>query len=842
MDSRLINCDLTEQLTTDYAAMTSQQMIVATLNLFCGEGVVEIRCLDADGRKKRTDSGYFDNFTKAAACVQTYVHDGSTKGVYFVLNECQPELLARAANRIEQWATTTTSDAAILSRRWLYVDCDPVRPSGISSTNEQVQQAIERAANVADWLMSHGLSEPITAMSGNGSHLHFPVDLPNDAESLALVAGILGTLKTEFSDDAVSIDTTVSNAARICRLYGTNARKGDSTADRPHRMAGLLHVPDYIRRQTGEVCDVDALRAVAAMNEAAKPIARHVGASASVAAVASSTRSRVLVDTYLQDNGIEFKIEHDGAVTKYMMECPFNPEHERAYIGQFDTGAVFFKCSHNSCVNNNWQAVKNKIGKPDGDHYDPPKRDRRERMPVRPTSADGQEPQEPGDRSYDATDLNDIGNAHHFATKYENDLRYCAAWKKWLIWDGCRWRLDDEGRPLKLAKELVHTMFGDAMELRGGEVFKHVCETAQLSRLNAMVTLAATELPIRLNELDQDVWLLNCKNGTLDLKTGELKPHDRTQGITKLCPTAFDINAEAPVWNKFLRDVFIDDDLIQFVQRLFGYFLTGDVSEQRLPLFYGTGANGKSTLLNAFMETVGSDFAMQCMPDFLMEKKHEGHPTEKAALFGKRLVSCTETEASRKLAESTVKMLTGGERIMARRMKEDFWEFDPTHKIVLSTNHRPIIEGTDHGIWRRLLLVPFLQRFDGERQDKQLPDKLKVERAGILAWAVRGCLEWQRIGLDPPASVTGATADYRSSEDIFGRFMADCCVVGKPFGLRFSDLYARFSMWANDTGDSLPNKKAVGIWLDDNGFGKYSANGRCYRGLMIRETNAVESL
>lgn len=223
-------------------------------------------------------------------------------------------------------------------------------------------------------------------------------------------------------------------------------------------------------------------------------------------------------------------------------------------------------------------------------------------------------------------------------------------------------------------------------------------------------------------------------------------------------------------------------------------------------------------------------------------KKHEGHPTEKAALFGKRLVSCTETEASRKLAESTVKMLTGGEKIMARRMKEDFWEFDPTHKIVLSTNHRPVIAGTDHGIWRRLLLVPFLQRFDGELQDKQLPEKLKAERAGILAWAVRGCLEWQRIGLNPPASVTGATEDYRSSEDIFGRFMADCCVVGKPFGLRFSDLYARFAMWANDTGDVLPNKKAVGIWLDDNGFEKYSANSRCYRGVMMRETNAVESL
>lgn len=274
-------------------------------------------------------------------------------------------------------------------------------------------------------------------------------------------------------------------------------------------MARLLHVPDYIRRQTGEVCNVDALRAVAAMSEVAKPVNKPVASASQPDG--SGVRPRVLVDGYLQDNGIEFKVELDGAVRKYMIECPFNPEHERAYIGQFDTGAVFFKCSHNSCVNNNWQAVKRKVGKPKGIHHDPPKQERQQRKYSRSVAGDGQEPPSPGERSYDSTDLNDIGNAQHYATKYENDLRYCKPWGKWLVWDGTRWKIDDEGRPIQLAKELVHTMFVDAMELRGGEVFKHVCETAQLSRLNAMVTLAATELPIRLNELDQNGWLLNCK-------------------------------------------------------------------------------------------------------------------------------------------------------------------------------------------------------------------------------------------------------------------------------------------------------------------------------------------
>ena len=193
--------------------------------------------------------------------------------------------------------------------------------------------------------------------------------------------------------------------------------------------------------------------------------------------------------------------------------------------------------------------------------------------------SDKQQPSNTRVRSYDATDLNDIGNAEHYATAYENELRYCAAWRKWLVWDGCRWKIDDGERPLKLAKELVQTMFNDAMELRGGEIFRHVCGSATISRLKAMITLAGPELPIRVEDLDQDSWVLNCRNGTVDLTSGKLMPHNRDDGITKLCPTEFQPDAESPVWTKFLSDVFADDaELISFVQRLFGQYLTGDVS------------------------------------------------------------------------------------------------------------------------------------------------------------------------------------------------------------------------------------------------------------------------
>jgi|GEM_PF-911450 len=443
-------------------------------------------------------------------------------------------------------------------------------------------------------------------------------------------------------------------------------------------------------------------------------------------------------------------------------------------------------------------------------------------------------------RSYDATNLNDIGNAEYFAGVYRNELRYCAAWGKWLVWDGARYKLDDDKSPLKLAMDLVGRMFGDALHHKGSDVFKHVVGSANAGRLRAMLDLAGSLLPIKFDELDINPWLLNCLNGMIDLKSGELLPHDRKFGITKLCPTEFVKDAKSPAWSRFLTAVFAgDEELIQFVQRLFGYFLTGDISEQKLALFFGTGANGKSTLLNAFMDAIGPDYSMQCLPDFLMEKKGESHPTEKASLFGMRFVSCTETEGSRRLAEATVKMLTGGERIMARRMREDFWQFNPTHKLVLCTNHKPIIKGTDHGIWRRLLLIPFLQQFDGQNQNKQLPEQLRAESKGILAWAVQGCLDWQRVGLNPPDIVSNATEDYRRSEDILGRFLADCCVRSLAVSVRFSKLYESLEQWANDSGDFLPSKRAAGMWLDENGFERYSANGRCYRGLMLNAASDV---
>jgi putative DNA primase/helicase len=378
-----------------------------------------------------------------------------------------------------------------------------------------------------------------------------------------------------------------------------------------------------------------------------------------------------------------------------------------------------------------------------------------------------------------------------------------------------------------------------------------------MPRLNAMLESARSEpgIPILPEELNRDGMLLNCDNGTLELQTGKLREHRPQDFITKLCPVAYDPDARCETWLRFLADIFPsgdgakdagDGELIGWLQRFLGYCLTGNVREQILPIFWGKGANGKSTLLNVLLEMLGTDYAIKAPTDLLMVKG-DAHPTEKADLFGRRLVVCLETEEGRRLAEAMVKDLTGGDRIRARRMREDFWEFSPTHKVILCTNHKPRIRGTDHAMWRRIRLVPFTVTIPDARQDKQLPDKLRAEYPGILAWLVRGCLDWQRDGLGMSKAVRTATQGYRSEQDLLASFVDEYCFVdvGNPaVKCKAGDFYRRFVAWCETSGESkgadIPSQRKVGEALSERGFQRQVSNGTWYHGLGLRQTEVAE--
>ena len=310
--------------------------------------------------------------------------------------------------------------------------------------------------------------------------------------------------------------------------------------------------------------------------------------------------------------------------------------------------------------------------------------------------------------------------------------------------------------------------------------------------------------------------------------------HRREDYITKLCQIGYQPDALCPTWLKTLNRCFNNDyELIDFLQRFIGYCLTGDVSEQVLCIWHGVGANGKSTLLGAIMEMLGPDYSMKAGADMLLVKRGSEHPTALTDLHGKRFSVAIETAEGNRIAENIVKELTGGDRIRARRMREDYWEFMPTHKVVLACNHKPTVRGTDHAIWRRLKLIPFDVVIPAAERDKQLPAKLKLELPGILAWAARGCFDWQQYGLGDPKAVIEATANYQNAEDVLMNFIAECCIVGPDTRAKASELLSAYREWS---GDKHMTQRRLGTALTDQGFERFHSGGTWYRGIGLSDT------
>ncbi len=433
----------------------------------------------------------------------------------------------------------------------------------------------------------------------------------------------------------------------------------------------------------------------------------------------------------------------------------------------------------------------------------------------------------------------DAGNALRLKARHGEDLRYVHEWRKWLVYDGRRWAQDKTGEVVRRAKETVRAMFHEADPGDGRpldpELSKHAIRSEAGPRIREMIALAQSELPTTPGQLDADPYLLNVANGTVDLRTGELREHRREDLITKLAPVEYDPDAEAPAFEAFLARILPSEALRQFVQRALGYAAAGVVSEEVLVILHGGGANGKSTLVNAMMEALG-EYAIQAAPDLLLAKAGT-HPTELADLFGARFVASVETDEGRRLAEGLVKQLTGRDPIKARRMREDFWQFLPTHTAFLSTNHRPEILGTDHAIWRRIKLVPFEVTIPEAEQDKRLAAKLRAELPGILAWIVRGHRDYQREGLGEPEEVRAATTSYRTEMDVLAAFVADRCVVDPDAWARFSDLWAEWQGWCEEVGEKAETKRRFGNRLKERGFepDRGTGNVPIRRGLGLRD-------
>jgi len=444
--------------------------------------------------------------------------------------------------------------------------------------------------------------------------------------------------------------------------------------------------------------------------------------------------------------------------------------------------------------------------------------------------------------------LSDLTNTEELIRLHGKNLYHCDPWNTWLIWDGRYWKHDDKRAIMERAKETLRSLMKrvaqqieviDTLSKEENQkvtsYLKHIKVSLHANRLDGMIRLARSSVPVVPEQLDKKPWLLNCTNGTLDLCTGKLQVHKREDMLTQILPVAYDREATCPEWEKFLHYILKGNtSLIYFLQKAIGYGLTGDVREQCIFILHGSGSNGKSTLLGTLQHLMG-DYAIKAPSELLMMTKNmDRHPTEKADLAGKRLVVAVETEDNKRLSEIGIKEMTGGDKIRARRMREDFWEFWPTHKILLATNHKPIIKNNDYAMWRRIRLIPFDVKIEEEQKDYNMPERLEAELPGILAWCVRGCEAWQAEGLKPPNDVLAATEEYREEMDLIGQFIDRYCIVSPEAKDTPMKLYTTYKKWCAETGEYALTQHAFGRQLSNREFKSAASNGvRMWKGIEI---------
>lgn len=797
--------------------------------------------------KKPIVAGWFRDPEQAAKLVVGV----KAEGIYTTLNPCSEALLARAHERLKANVDRTV-DKDIARICNLLIDLDPLGPSGISSSEAEHQAALTMARTIKEDLDKKGWPEPLLGDSGNGAHLIYPLELENTPENVellkAVLDGLAGRYRERLAAVGLDIDLVVFNPARLVKLYGTVAAKGDNLPERPHRRSRILELPE----QRAPV-PLELLQKVAAENTGETPrLPAKGGAKAAPSKAPGQQQGRFDLAAYLSHYGVEVvKVKPHGQGKLYCLEeCLFDSSHNsnEAAIGQAADGKLFYQCFHSSCKGRTWGEARELISK--GDNLGrfmvggAAGKGSRKKASSAASGGAGSDAAPPATELFSWADL---GNARRLVALHGRDLRYNHLNKEWYHWTGRRWQVDDSGEAVRRAKDTIREIYQeaaaeDSMDRRAG-LFKFALKSEGVGRVKGMLELAQSEpgIPVLPSELDANPWLFNVQNGTIDLKTGDLQSHRREDLITCLSPVAYNPAAECPGWEKFLWQVFNENqNVIDFVWLSLGYALSGDTREQCFWIFWGSGANGKGTLLNCISDLLGS-YWMNISTETLLARENPGGQirSDVARLDGPRLVTAAEIDKGRRLSESLVKGLTGTDTITARFLYGKDFDFVPQFKLFVQTNNKPIIRDQTNAMWRRLKLVEFPMDFK-DHCDRELPEKLKAESAGILAWQVRGCLNWQGYGnLAEPPEIIEATQEYRTEMDPLKEFLDERCILGRELTATAGELYEAYNGWAKEHDLQVREKllkRNFGLTLAEQGFRKGKGTGgvRFWRGLGLR--------
>lgn len=449
-------------------------------------------------------------------------------------------------------------------------------------------------------------------------------------------------------------------------------------------------------------------------------------------------------------------------------------------------------------------------------------------------------------------EFTDRGNAVRLVERHGARIRYCKPYGEWLIYDGRRWALDSLLAIEAMAQQVPGIVLSEIPPGPSPDAAEPFRKWAILSqskeRTMALIHLARSMVAVAPTDLDRNPWLLNVRNGTIDLaaETGrEFRPHAAGDLVTKLAPVEYDPAAACPTWDRFILEIMgDDDDLADYLQRALGYAITGVVREHAFFFLYGTGRNGKTTALKTLFTILG-DYANEIDSDLLISQNNAQHPTGLTELEGRRLVMADEADDGRRLAEAQVKKLTGGNPIQARRMHQDFYTFLPSHHLFFAANHKPEIRGTDPGIWRRVKLIPFTVSFDADMPGGRLPDldleaKLLAEAPGILNWLVAGCRKWRARGLAEPPRIKEVVSDYRSEMDTLGWFLGDATAADPARRELLSTLYGKYVEWCRTNNSNPLSIRKFSAQLGDRGFLTEKSNSKVFkRGLRLKTIHEI---
>lgn len=443
--------------------------------------------------------------------------------------------------------------------------------------------------------------------------------------------------------------------------------------------------------------------------------------------------------------------------------------------------------------------------------------------------------------------FDDTGNAQRFTDLFSDSVRYCYTDKRWYFYDGRKWCIDNTGAIKRMADKAVEAMRAEAKvyaqsdEDSGGDMLKAFEKHEKASRSNksknAMLGEVQHHVPVLPAQLDRLKTELNTPGGIIDLRSGEIKPHAPEKYFTKITSVEYSENSDCPRWLAFLDDIFSGDkELIRYVQKAVGYSLTGSTSEQCAFFLYGTGRNGKSTFLEVIRDVFG-DYSTNIQPETIMVRSNQSSAinSDIARLKGARLVTSVEPNEGVRINEGLLKQLTGDDVVTARKLYGDEFEFKPEFKLWMATNHKPIIRGTDTGIWRRIHMIPFTVQIPSDKVDKKLKYKLKAEMPAIFKWCVDGCLLWQREGLKMPRAVLESVREYRREMDVISAFVEDRCTVGKGLSVKSSQLFAAYLSWAEHNNEYRMSSTKFGGEMSKRYEKIRTKSGIYYNGIALDE-------